>query len=70
MRGAKVYSASQAVLGAVLCAVGIAVVVATLAAGGGPFAIGVLVGVGFAVLGGMRVWLATRGGAGGAEGDR
>ena len=70
MKGAKVYSASQMVLGAVLCAVGLAVVVATLAAGGGPFAIGVLVGVGFAVLGGMRVWLATRGGGRDTEGGR
>ncbi len=60
----KAYSAAQVVLGGVLCAVGLAVVVTTLAAGGGPFAIGVLVGVGFAVLGGMRVWIATRGGRG------
>jgi hypothetical protein len=63
----KVYSASQMVLGAVLCVVGLAVVVTTLAAGGGPFAIGVLVGVGFAVLGAMRVWIATRGGGGETE---
>ncbi|HEU0019228.1 MAG TPA: hypothetical protein VFQ14_02945 [Thermoleophilaceae bacterium] len=57
----RAYSASQVVLGGLLCVVGLAVVVTTLAAGGGPFAIGVLVGVGFAVLGGMRVWIATRG---------
>jgi len=63
----RVYSASQMVLGGVLCAVGVAVVVTTLAAGGGPFAIGVLVGVGFAVLGGMRVWIATRGRGPGEE---
>lgn len=69
MKGAKVYSASRVVLGVALCAVGLAVVVATLAAGGGPFAIGVLVGVGFAVVGAMRVWIATRGG-GGEEGGR
>jgi hypothetical protein len=65
----KVYSASQMVLGGVLCLVGLAVVVTTLSAGGGPFAIGVLVGVGFAVLGAMRVWIATRGGDG-REGER
>jgi len=64
----KAYSASQVVLGGVLGAVGLAVVVTTLAAGGGPFAIGVLVGAGFAVLGGMRIWIATRGG--GPERDR
>ena len=57
----KAYSVSQIVLGGLLCAVGLAVVVTTLAAGGGPLALGMLVGVGFAVLGAARVWIATRG---------
>jgi hypothetical protein len=54
------YAVSQLVLGGLLCAVGIAVLVRTLAAGGGALALGVLVGGGFAVLGGARVWLALR----------
>jgi hypothetical protein len=57
----KAYSISQIVLGGVLCAVGLAIVATTLASGGGVLAIGVLVGVGFAVLGAGRVWIATRG---------
>ena len=59
---------SQLLLGGLLCAVGLAVVATTLAAGGGPLALGMLVGAGFAVLGAARVWIATRGP--GAGGDR
>ncbi len=58
---------SQLLIGGLLCAVGLAIVVTTLAAGGGPLALGLLVGVGFAVLGAARVWITTRGH--GAEGD-
>jgi multisubunit Na+/H+ antiporter MnhG subunit len=49
---------SQRVLGALLCVVGVAMVVSTLARGGGPLALGVVVGVLFAALGAARVWLA------------
>jgi hypothetical protein len=31
-------------------------------AGGGPLALGLVVGVGFAIVGAARVWIATRGG--------
>lgn len=58
---------SQLVLGGLLCVVGLAIVVTTLAAGGGPLALGMLFGVCFALLGAARVWIATRGGAGGGE---
>ena len=37
---------------------GLAMVVSTLASGGGPLAVGVVIGVTFAVLGGGRLWLA------------
>jgi hypothetical protein len=57
----KAYAVAQIVLGGLLCAVGLVVIATTLAAGGGPFALGMLVGVGFAVLGAARVWIATRG---------
>lgn len=52
------YAVSQRVLGGLVCVVGIAMVVATLARGGGPLALGVVVGVLFAALGAARVWLA------------
>lgn len=48
----------QQVLGAAIALVGVAMTVAALAAGGGPLAFGVVVGVLFALLGAARVWLA------------
>jgi hypothetical protein len=52
------YSVSQFVLSALLCGVGVAMVATTLARGGGPLALGVVVGVLFAALGAARIWLA------------
>jgi hypothetical protein len=46
------------VLGALLCAVGVVMVVTTVTRGGGPLALGVIVGALFAVLGAARVALA------------
>lgn len=57
------YSTSQRVLGGLLCAVGAAMVVATLVGGGGPLALGLIAGVLFMVLGAARVWLARPPGA-------
>lgn len=54
----RAYVSSQRVLGVLLCVVGVAMVVATLARGGGPLALGVVAGVLFAVLGAARAWLA------------
>jgi hypothetical protein len=45
-------------LGALLAVLGLVMVVTTLARGGGPLAIGVVVGALFAVLGSARVYLA------------
>jgi hypothetical protein len=45
-------------LGALICVLGIAMVVSTIARGGGPLALGVVVGVLFALLGAGRVFLA------------
>ena len=42
----------------VLIALGVAMLVATLARGGGPLSLGVLLGVSFAVFGGARLLLA------------
>lgn len=44
----------------VLCLVGLAMIVSALLLGGGPFAVGVVVGTLFALLGAARLWLATR----------
>ncbi len=51
-----------ALLSAVLVVLGVAMVVRTVAAGGGPLALGVLVGLLFCGLGAGRLYLARRGG--------
>ena len=54
----RAYLASSRALSALLCAVGVVLVVSTLARGGGPLALGIVVGVLFALLGAGRLWLA------------
>lgn len=54
----RAYVSSQRVLGLLLCVVGLAMVVATLARGGGPLALGVMAGLLFTALGAARIWLA------------
>lgn len=49
------------VLSAAMLVVGILIVVRTLAAGGGPLALGLLLGVLFTLAGAGRLYLATRG---------
>jgi hypothetical protein len=56
----RAYAVSTRVLGLVLVILGLALVVVTLVRGGGPFATGVLVGVGLAAFGGARSYLAAR----------
>ena len=58
----RAYRQSTRVLGAAIAVLGVAMVVTTLARGGGPLALGFVVGVLFAVLGVARIYLA--GGAG------
>ena len=60
----RAYLASTRVLNALLFVLGLAMVTAALVRGGGPLALGVVVGVLFALLGAGRLWLA-RPGAGG-----
>ena len=64
----RAYRESTRLLGALLCAVGVVMVVATLTRGGGPLALGVIVGAVFAALGAARVALA--GGLRGTGGRR
>jgi hypothetical protein len=56
----RAYLASSRALSVLLCVVGVALVITTLASGGGPLALGVVVGVLFALLGAGRLRL-TRG---------
>lgn len=54
------YLASQRLLGGLIALLGVVMAVSTLARGGGPLALGFVVGVLFALLGAGRVWIATR----------
>jgi hypothetical protein len=58
----RAYLASTRMLSALLLVLGLAMIVTALARGGGALAVGVVVGVLFALLGAARLWLA-RGGA-------
>ena len=53
----RAYLASSRVLSGLLSLVGVAMVVSTLARGGGPWTLGVVLGVLFAVLGAARLFL-------------
>lgn len=52
--------AGSRALGVVLFVVGLAMIASTLARGGGPLALGVVLGSLFAVLGAARVWIAAQ----------
>lgn len=54
----RAFLATSRLLGVLLMVVGLAMVVTTLARGGGPLAIGVVFGAIFAVLGALRLRLA------------
>ena len=56
----RLYRSSTVVIGSLTCLIGVAMVVTTLARGGGPLAVGFVVGVLFALLGAGRVVLAAR----------
>ncbi len=56
----RAYRQSTVVMGSVLAVIGVILIVRTVAGGGGPLALGVIVGVLLALLGAARVFLATR----------
>ena len=56
----RAYRESTRAVGAIICLLGIVMVVVTLARGGGPLALGVIVGVAFAALGALRLVIASR----------
>lgn len=57
----RAYLASTRLLSAALVAIGIAMVITTIANGGGPLAVGVLLGIMLALVGAARLWLARGG---------
>jgi hypothetical protein len=57
----RAYTTSTRILSVTLILVGLAMVVSALARGGGPLAFGVVLGIGLAVLGAGRLWLARGG---------
>jgi hypothetical protein len=57
----RAYLASTRLLGAALLLVGVAMVASTIANGGGPLAVGVLLGTMLAVVGAARLWFARGG---------
>jgi hypothetical protein len=56
-----IHRAGSMVLSAAMVVVGIVMLVVTLARGGGPLAIGVVLGVLFVVAGGGRLWFTWKG---------
>ncbi|HET8814878.1 MAG TPA: hypothetical protein VFM51_07975 [Solirubrobacterales bacterium] len=60
MNGERVYRGAVRGFSAVLVAIGVAVLVATLVAGGGPASVGFLMGLAFLGVGAARLWLSMR----------
>jgi hypothetical protein len=54
----RAYRQSTRLLGALTLVLGLALVVSTIARGGGPLALGVIVGVAFTLIGAGRLYLA------------
>jgi hypothetical protein len=55
-----VLRASTLLLSAAILALGVAIVVSTVARGGGPLSVGIVVGLLFCALGAGRLWMTTR----------
>jgi hypothetical protein len=58
----RIYHGSIRAFSIVFVALGLALLVTTLAAGGGPLSVGTLLGVLFVAIGGGRLWISTRSG--------
>jgi len=59
--GGPLHNSVTAALSIVLIAIGVAIVISTVARGGGPAAYGVIVGFCFMAAGGARLWLVLKG---------
>ena len=60
MSGERLYRNAVRGLSAVFVAIGLALLVATLAAGGGPASVGFLLGIAFLAIGVGRLWVGSR----------
>jgi hypothetical protein len=56
----RIYRRSVRAFSVIMVAIGIALVATTLANGGGPLAIGFILGIAFVAVGAGRLWIATR----------
>jgi hypothetical protein len=56
----RIGSSGTRVLSSVILVLGLVIIVRTAAAGGGPFSVGVLIGVVFVAIGAARLYLAAR----------
>jgi len=54
------YNSSVRALSAVFVAIGLAILAVTLANGGGPLSVGVMMGVAFVAVGAVRLWASSR----------
>jgi len=54
------YHRSVRVFSVAFIALGLVILIATLAAGGGPLSVGVIMGVAFAIVGAGRLWVSAR----------
>ena len=56
----RIYRGSVRALSLLFLALGLAILVSTLANGGGPLSVGTLLGIAFLLLGSVRLWIALR----------
>jgi hypothetical protein len=56
----RIYRGSVQALSVVMLVLGIGILVLTLASGGGPLSLGILLGLAFVAVGGGRLWLVSR----------
>jgi hypothetical protein len=59
-RGERVYKGAVKAFSLTFLAVGLVVVAVTLANGGGPASVGVLMGIAFVAVGAGRLWIGSR----------
>jgi hypothetical protein len=60
MRGDRLYRGTVRAFSLTFVAIGLAVLVVTLANGGGPASVGVLMGLAFLAVGAGRLWMGAR----------
>lgn len=56
----RIYHGSVRAFSIVFLLLGLAILISTLANGGGPLSLGVVLGVAFLAVGGGRLWIASR----------